>query len=125
MNPLQIIFFIIHHLWRKKLVTIEIQTSPSSFKLKEVIRRNCNIELKKLKNNLKYFIDFSITNNIYIFANNSTVKEIDDICKRIKINYIYRDENQDLYKSLTLFEKESYDYWRSHLCIVLYIVWKN
>ena len=52
----------------KKLVTIEIQTSPSSFKLKEVIRRNCNTELKKLKNDLKYIIDFSINNN----------KEIDD-----------------------------------------------
>ena len=47
----------------KKLVTIEIQTSPSSFKLKEVIRRNCNTELKKLKNDLKYSIDFSINNN--------------------------------------------------------------
>ena len=36
--------------------------------MKEVIRRNCNTELKKLKNDLKYSIDFSINNN----------KEIDD-----------------------------------------------
>lgn len=48
----------------KKLVTIEIQTSPSSFKLKEVIRRNCNTELKKLKKDQKYFIDFSINNDL-------------------------------------------------------------
>ncbi len=44
----------------KKSVTIEILTSPSSFKLKEIIRRNCISELEKLKSDLKYIINFSI-----------------------------------------------------------------
>ena len=47
----------------KNKIKIEILTSTSSYRLKEVIRRNCITELKKnnLENN--YFIDFSIDNN--------------------------------------------------------------
>ena len=66
----------------KKLVTIEIQTSPSSFKLKEVIRRNCNTELKKLKKDQKYFIDFSINNDL------ETDDDLNHKKKKLKVDNI-------------------------------------
>lgn len=31
--------------------------------------------------------------------------------------YIYRNENNDLFKSLNIFNNNSYKYWRSHLCL--------
>ena len=46
----------------KNLVTIEILLSPSSFKLKEIIRRNCLSKLKKLNIDVNYVLNFSKNN---------------------------------------------------------------
>tara|TARA_B100000003_G_scaffold166997_1_gene153461 strand:- start:513 stop:1589 length:1077 start_codon:yes stop_codon:yes gene_type:complete len=47
----------------KNSVTIEILISPSSFKLKEIIRRNCINVLEKLNSTLEYNIKFSMNDD--------------------------------------------------------------
>ena len=47
----------------KNSVTIEILISPSSFKLKEIIRRNCINALEKLNSTFEYNIKISMNDN--------------------------------------------------------------
>lgn len=78
---------------------------------------------KRELNDFEYFSQcinnshLCINADIYIFMNEKYIDEINDICKNINKRYIYRSEEDELYKSLNIWKNDSYNYWRSHLCL--------
>lgn len=70
-----------------------------------------------LKKN-KFILQNNLVKNRYIFVYKGEENMISDIIKDYKFSTIYRNEEDDYYRKINnTFSKDTYNYWRSHLCL--------
>jgi len=61
--------------------------------------------------------DMDFCDHKFIFSYQNEKDEVLQYTDKHNFEFIYRDETNELYKPLSKFDKGSYEYWRSHLCI--------
>jgi len=82
-------------------------------------RKNNNFDylLTSLESNNDFFLYKGIVNKL-LFIDSNDYEMIRSNADKYNFNTIFRNENSKYYQNLnSTYSKDSYDYWRSHLCL--------